>query len=571
MGTFYYNTPNKEYDAIVVGTGISGGWAAKEFCEKGLKTLVLDRGKMIRHVQDYPTMDKVATDYKNGGAPSEDDIKRQPIVHRSNYLTGKLLSHFFVDDVVHPYTEQQRFDWIRSYQVGGRSLTWGRQSLRLSDLDFEANKKDGYGVDWPVRYNEIAPWYSHVERFIGVSGEKINIPHLPDGEFLPPMKLNAVEQHLKDSLHSHYSERTVTIGRAANITDGTKQGANRTTCQNRNKCMQGCPNGAYFSSNSSTLPVAENTGNMTLRTNAIVYEVIYDEIKQRATGVRVIDAETHMTYDYFAKVIFLCASTIPTTSILLQSKSKRFPNGMGNLSGELGHNLMDHHFKAGAIGSSSEFQGKAHEVDRPNSFYIPRFRNLSGTNDNLGFIRGYGYQGNASKTDWKGAIREVNYGQPMKEKVVAPGNWQMGLVGFGETLPYHENRMFLDHERLDKWGLPTIVFDAEFKNNEHLMRRDMVSQAVEMLERSGFKDIEPIDEIAAIGNAIHEMGTARMGSDPKTSVLNKYNQMHEVPNLFVTDGSFMTSSACQNPSLTYMAFTTRAVDYAIKELNKQNI
>ncbi len=556
-----------QYDVIVVGTGISGGWAAKELCEKGLKTLVLERGRMVRHVEDYPTMNDDPWDYKYKGQPSRKEIQEQEKQHRTGYVTSKAHRHFFVNDLKHPYNETKRFDWIRGYHVGGRSLMWGRQSYRLSDIDFEANKKEGIAVDWPVRYKDIAPWYDKVEEYIGVSGEKLGLEQLPDGQFLPPMELNCVEEHLKSNIADNYEDRLMTIGRSAHIT-GTKTFEGRMNCQFRDRCMRGCPFGAYFSSNSSTLPAAERTGNMTLRPHSVVYEVMYDDKTGKATGVKVIDAETKEKMEFTAKVIFLCASAIASASILLQSKSERFPNGMGNDSGELGHNIMDHHFKAGAYGTFDGFEDKYYKGRRPNGIYIPRFRNIGGDTDQETFKRGYGFQGGASRHDWEDMVAELGYGKELKEEILKPGKWRMGLNGFGECLPYHENKMTLDYEKLDEWGLPTVTFDAEFKENELAMRKDMIKQAMDMLEKAGFKDIEARDDIGGIGLGIHEMGTARMGHDPKTSVLNKHNQIHAVPNVYVTDGSFMTSASCVNPSLTYMAFTARAADHAAKQIQK---
>jgi choline dehydrogenase-like flavoprotein len=563
---------NNTYDAIVVGTGISGGWAAKELCEKGLKTLVLERGPMITHPVDYKTANMDKWDFKGGDRITQEIRKRQPKQSRTNYVNTESTSHYFVDDNKHPYNEEKRFDWIRGYHVGGRSLLWGRQSYRMSDFDFEANAKDGVAVDWPIRYKDVAPWYSYVEKYIGISGEKLGLPHLPDSEFLKPMELNCVEEDLKSALSSKFSDdRLVTIGRVAHITEGTKPGLGRNSCQYRNLCRRGCPFGAYFSSNSSTLPAAEATGNMTLRVNSVVSEVLYDADTKKATGVRLIDAETKEVIEYQAKVIFLCASTVASTSILLQSTSDRFPNGMGNDSGELGHNLMDHHFRVGATATVEGYEDKYYTGRRPNGIYIPRFRNLGGVTNRKDFIRGYGYQGGASRGNWTEMISEMGYGEKLKEAIMKPGGWRVGINGFGETLPYHDNKMHLDYNNQDEWGLPTVTFNAEIRDNEKTMRKDMSEQAAAMLDAAGFKNVTEYDKGYSMGLGIHEMGTARMGRDPKTSVLNKYNNLHAVANVYVTDGSGMTSAGNQNPSLTYMALTARAVDHAVKELKKMNI
>ncbi|MCH1609376.1 MAG: GMC family oxidoreductase [Flavobacteriaceae bacterium] len=563
---------NNTYDAIVVGTGISGGWAAKELCEKGLKTLVLERGPMITHPVDYKTANMDKWDFKGGDRITQEIRKRQPKQSRTNYVNTESTSHYFVDDNKHPYNEEKRFDWIRGYHVGGRSLLWGRQSYRMSDFDFEANAKDGIAVDWPIRYKDVAPWYSYVEKYIGISGEKLGLPHLPDSEFLKPMELNCVEEDLKSALSSKFNDdRLVTIGRVAHITEGTKPGLGRNSCQYRNLCRRGCPFGAYFSSNSSTLPAAEATGNMTLRVNSVVSEVLYDADTKKATGVRLIDAETKEVIEYQAKVIFLCASTVASTSILLQSTSDRFPNGMGNDSGELGHNLMDHHFRVGATATVEGYEDKYYTGRRPNGIYIPRFRNLGGVTNRKDFIRGYGYQGGASRGNWTEMISEMGYGEKLKEAIMKPGGWRVGINGFGETLPYHDNKMHLDYNNQDEWGLPTVTFNAEIRDNEKTMRKDMSEQAAAMLDAAGFKNVTEYDKGYSMGLGIHEMGTARMGRDPKTSVLNKYNNLHAVANVYVTDGSGMTSAGNQNPSLTYMALTARAVDHAVKELKKMNI
>lgn len=562
--------PNEQFDAIVVGSGISGGWAAKELCENGLKTLVLERGRMVKHIEDYPTANKDPWDMEFKGRRTVAQQERQVKQNRTGYTTHDSAAHWFVDDIIHPYNEVKRFDWIRGYHVGGRSIMWGRQSYRLSDIDFEANKREGIAVDWPVRYADIAPWYDKVEEFIGVTGEALGLEVLPDGVFSPPMELNCAERDLREKIADNYDDgRVLTIGRAAHLT-GDKAHEGRSNCVYRNRCIRGCPFGGYFSSVSSTLPAAERTGNMTLRPNSIVHEVIYDPETQRATGVKVIDTETGEKLVFNAKVIFLCASAIATASILLQSKSERFPNGMGNDCGELGHNIMDHHFKAGAFAEVEGFEDQYYKGRRPNGIYIPRFRNIGGKTDQPNFLRGYGYQGGASRGNYGDQIAEIGYGKDLKDLVSRPGKWSMTLMGFGECLPYHENKMVLDYDNKDQWGLPTVTFDVEWKENEWEMRKDMVQQAMEMLEMAGYKNIRPWDDPGAPGLGIHEMGTARMGRDPKTSVLNENNQIHAVPNVYCTDGSFMTSASCVNPSLTYMAFTARAAHHAVEQLKMQS-
>jgi choline dehydrogenase-like flavoprotein len=555
------------YDAIVVGTGISGGWAAKELTEKGLKTLVLERGRMINH-PEYPTATKDPWDFENAGRPTQEDLKQQGVQARTGYTIQQATKHWFVNDLENPYTEVNRFDWMRGYHVGGRSLMWGRQSYRFSQLDFEANAKDGIAIDWPVRYDELAPWYDYVESFVGVSGQVENLPNLPDGKFLPPMQLNCVELELKKAVKDKLG-RLITIGRTANMTAPLAHSPQRGTCQYRNLCSRGCPYGAYFSSNSSTLPAAEKTGNMTLRPNSVVYELIYDEQKGKATGVKVLDAESGEQVEFFAKVIFLCASTFGSTFIMLNSISNRFPNGFGNDSGELGCNIMDHHLAVGASASVDGFEDQYYYGRRANGMYIPRYRNIG--KDKRDYLRGFGYQGGASRQGWSGLVKELSIGADLKSAVAKPGSWTVGMGGFGEILPYHDNKVVINKEKKDKHGLPTLTFDAILRDNELKMRKDMADDAAEMLEAGGFKNIQTYDRETGIGLGIHEMGTARMGKDPKTSVLNRWNQVHACKNVFVTDGSFMTSAGCQNPSLGYMAFTARAVDHAVNELKKNNI
>ncbi len=573
MGLFDENSP-MEYDAIVIGTGITGGWAAKELTEKGLKTLVLDRGRNVQHVGDYKTANLDKWELPNRGSFDEEVLaKDYPKQRRTEYTVRPEHAHFFVKDSEHPYEESEdtRFDWIRGYQVGGRSLVWGRQSYRWSPMDFEANAKDGVGIDWPIRYKDLESWYGYVESYVGISGRNEGLKQLPDGNFLDPMDFTCVEEDLKNSISKNFNGRAMTIGRTAHITSNQEKFNGRGSCQFRNRCMRGCPYGGYFSSQASTLPAAEATGNMTLRPNSIAYEIMYDENKQRATGVRVIDAETKKTYDFKSKIVFCNASAVPTTSILMQSKSNRFPNGMGNDSEQLGHNIMDHHFQVGASADVEGFEDKYYKGRRPNGFYIPRFRNLpwdSGTKKN--YLRGFGYQGGGFRSKWWRGVAEMGHGAEFKDELFKPGPWNIGMNGFGEVLPDYDN--YMEHtDKTDEWGLPIVNFHTKLRENELEMRKDMQEAAVEMLEAAGYKNVRGWDNSYGIGLGIHEMGMARMGRDPKTSVLNKWNQIHSVPNVYVTDGACMTSSACQNPSLTYMALTARAADHAVKQLKKGNL
>lgn len=550
------------YDAIVVGTGISGGWSAKELTENGLNTLVLERGRDVKHVEDYPTATMDPWELPRADQILHEERKHYEKQLRTGYTIRESTKHWWIKDTDQPYEEVKRFDWIRGYHVGGRSIMWGRQSYRLSPMDFEANARDGIAVDWPVRYDDIAPWYDHVEKFAGISGESLGLPQLPDSDFLPPMELNCVEDVLKESMADTF-DRVLTIGRVANLTQPHN---GRGNCMYRNLCSRGCPYGAYFSSNAATLPAAMETGNMTLRPHSIVNSVIYDEESGKATGVRVVDAESGEMIEFYARIIFLNASTVGSTSILLNSKSDRFPDGLGNDSGELGHNMMDHHFRVGAEGEYEGFEDEYYWGRRPNGFYIPRYRNLNGNDRD--YLRGFGYQGSASREGWRRGVRELAIGSELKELVANPGGWTIGMTAFGEMLPDHSNRMWLNHDKTDKWGQPTVVFDVEFKENEYSMREDMKNDAAEMLEAAGVKNVSTYDDPGGPGLGIHEMGTARMGRDPETSVLNGWNQIHSVPNVFVTDGSFMTSAACQNPSLSYMAFSARAANYAADQLKK---
>ncbi|HYF32715.1 MAG TPA: GMC family oxidoreductase [Chitinophagaceae bacterium] len=554
------------YDAIVVGSGISGGWAAKELTERGLKVLLLERGRDIKHITGYVEANKDAWEYPHRGGRTQQMIKDYPVLKRDYPLNERNL-HYWVKDSECPYTETKRFDWFRGYHVGGRSLMWGRQSYRWSDIDFEANAKEGIAVDWPIRYKDIAPWYDHVETFAGISGSKEGLPVLPDGKFLPPMELNCVEKDVADRIRKHYNDqRRMIIGRVANLTQPIP---GRTSCQFRDKCWLGCPYGGYFSTQSSTLPAAVKTNNLTLRPFSIVTKVLYDKDKQRATGVEVLDAENNQTYQFTAKVVFLCASAFNSTWVLLNSATDVWPGGLGSSSGELGHNVMDHHFRCGASGQAEGYEDKYIFGKRPNGVYIPRFRNVF--NDKRDYLRGFGYQGGAGRSGWGREIAELSIGAPLKEALTEPGGWTIGMTAFGEILPYHENKISLDKNKKDKWNLPVLAMDCEVKDNEIKMRKDMMEDAKEMLEVSGIKNVHTFDSGYYMGQGIHEMGTARMGRDRKTSVLNANNQVWDAPNVFVTDGACMTSASCVNPSLTYMALTARAASFAVNELKKGNL
>lgn len=560
------------FDAIVVGSGISGGWAAKELCEKGLKVVMLERGRNIKHIEDYKTATLAPWELEHRGKVTTLAKEEYWASVRTGYTANEEHRYMFENDKENPYQEKRGFDWIRGYHVGGRSLMWGRQSYRLNAADFEANAKDGFGTDWPIRYSDIAPWYDYVEKFAGISGSKEKLDVLPDGHFLPPMQMNCLEKHVKGLVEGKFAGRKMIIGRAAHLTQPqefhTELG--RAACQFRNMCMRGCPYGAYFSTQSSTLPAAQKTGNLTLVPDSIVTEVIYDDKSGKATGVRVLDQNTKETREYFAKVIFLNASAIASASIMLNSKSSRFPNGLGNDSDQLGRNIMDHHLAVGAGGRFEGFGDKYYFGRRANGIYIPRYRNWG--SDKRDYLRGFGYQGGASRENWSRGSGLDGFGAAFKEELTRPGTWRMNLGGFGEMLPDSANRMYLSPDLKDKWGLPQVVFDAAYGENEKKMRVDMMNDAAEMLDAAGFKDINPYnDETKNPGIGIHEMGTARMGTSSKNSVLNKHNQVWGAENVFVTDGAFMTSASCVNPSLTYMAMTARAADYAVNELKKQNL
>ena len=559
------SSSSTSYDAIVVGSGISGGWAAKELTEKGLRVLLLERGRNVEHIKDYVNATKGPWEYLHRGRRTVSMEDKYQVLKRDLLNETNLSSWVNEDDS--PYTETKRFDWYRSYQLGGRSLLWGRQSYRWSDHDFNANAKDGIAVDWPIRYAELAPWYDHVEKHAGISGSLEGLEQLPDGQFQPPMQLNCGETHVAERLSKHYGgKRRLIIGRTANATRPLE---GRAPCQYRDACWLGCPYGGYFSTQSSTLPAAMKTGLLTLKPWSIVTEVLFDKDRKKASGVRVIDAITEETIDYQAKIVFVCASTLNSAWLLMRSATDIWPGGLGSSSGELGHNLMDHHFRIGASGRIEGLDDRTTEGRRPTGIYVPRFRNLFG--DKRPYLRGFGYQGGASRADWSRAVAEMGIGAAAKDEAATPGPWQFGSTAFGEMLPNHANQASLDHTRKDKWGLPVLKIDCATGENERLMRKDMANDMAEMLEQCGLKNVSTYDAGYWPGMGIHEMGTARMGRDPKTSVLNAHNQVWDAPNVFVTDGACMTSAACQNPSLTYMALTARAADFAVNELKRGNL
>lgn len=560
---------NNTFDAIVVGSGISGGWAAKELTEKGLKVIMLERGFNIEHGKDYEQTNKPVWEYPHRGGRTQKMIAEYPFLKRDYPLNERNL-HFWASDKDCPYTETKRFDWFRGYHVGGRSLMWGRQSYRWSETDFAANAKEGIAVDWPIRYKDIEPWYTHVEKFAGIQGSSENLAILPDSHFLPAMELNVVEKDVAAKIKQHYNnKRTLIIGRTAHVTGPLGHSPQRTNCQYRDMCWNGCPFGAYFSTQSSTLPAAMATGNLTLRPFSIVHQIIYDKDTKKAKGVRIIDAESNQSIDFFAKIVFLCASALNSAWVLMNSATDIWPEGLGSSSGELGHNIMDHHFRCGAGGEVEGFDDKYYFGHRPTGFYIPRFRNFG--DDKRDYLRGFGYQGSASRNGWGRDVAELSIGAELKDALSEPGGWRIGATAFGETLPYHDNKITLNKNVKDRWGLPVLDFDVEFKENEKKMRVDMKADMKEMLEIAGVKNVRDYDGDNAPGMGIHEMGSARMGRDPKTSVLNSNNQVWDCTNVFVTDGACMTSASCVNPSLTYMAMTARAANHAVSELKKLNV
>ncbi|MEA2761978.1 MAG: hypothetical protein QOD47_1262 [Gemmatimonadaceae bacterium] len=556
------------FDAIVVGSGISGGWAAKELCEKGLKTLVLERGRNVVHIKDYPTMDVRPWDLPHRGAMSRQQLKENPLISKAAGY-GEDTAHFFVKDRDHPYVQEKPFDWIRGYQVGGKSIIWGRACQRWSKYEFTAPERQGYGMNWPIGYDDVAPWYSHVEKFIGVCGNADGIEAMPDGEYLPPFDFNCVEKHLSDSVRAHYGNRYVVQGRWAHLSKPNEihlqQG--RGTCQARNLCMRGCPYGGYFSSNASTLPWAAKTGNLTIRPDSVVHSIIYDEAKGKATGVRVIDAKTHAITEYHSRIVFLNASALNTNLILLNSTSSRFPHGFGNDSGVLGKYVAHHNYRTGASGRISGFEDKYFYIRNPTECILVNFRNLG--KQDTDFVGGY--------TTFTGAYRErgeptaESVGGGYKDALAKPGPWGIYMYMQGETIPRETNHVRLHETEKDQWGIPRLVTSVGYDDNAEKMIRDWRTEAQAMLEVAGCHDVETRDNHQAPGLDIHEMGGARMGSDPKTSMLNKWNQVHACPNVFVTDGACMTSTGNQSPSILYMALTARAVNHAAGEMAKQNL
>ncbi|MBL7740639.1 MAG: GMC family oxidoreductase [Chitinophagaceae bacterium] len=568
MDNFHISGKGKEahsYDAIVIGSGITGGIAAKELTQAGLKVLLLERGRMVEHVKDYPTVMTDPWDLPLRNMVSLEEEKDYA-VQKTLYLFGQDSKHFLVKDADHPYVQEKPFNWYRGYQVGGRSLLWAKHCYRLSDLDFEANRKESIGIDWPIRYKDIAPWYDHIESYVGISGTREGISHLPDGNFLPPFEMNAFEKHIRERLRKKYADRDLIIGRMAILTQDHN---GRSKCHARNLCHRGCVFGAPYSSNAAAIPDAIKTGNLTLRPFSIVESLIYDNKTNTLKGVRIIDSETKQTIEYFSRLVFLNASTIGSTQILLQSKTNEYPDGLANSSGVLGHYLMDHHALIGAMGGYSRLKDSFYYGQRPASVYIPRFRNVT-TNDQP-YLRGFGFENYTSRSDWTRGFGEAGIGAEWKDNLAKPGDWFAYFEAYGETLPAYTNTVSLSSGKKDKWGIPLPVISMEYGENEKKMRQDMQQTAVEMLEAAEMDWVNPFDYGMIPGSVIHEMGTARMGNDAKTSVLNRWNQSHDIRNLFITDGSCMPSSPCQNPSLTYMALTARACDYAVKELKKGNV
>jgi choline dehydrogenase-like flavoprotein len=562
---------NNTFDAIVIGSGMSGGWAAKELCDNGVNTLVLERGRPVPH-GDYPTAEKDPWDFRFRGRLTQDEIQANPIVARC-YAYDDGSKHFFVKDEEHPYEQEKPFDWIRGYQEGGKSLIWARQGQRWSRFDFEGPSRDGYGIEWPFSYDELAPWYSHVERFVGWSGNRDRLEHLPDGEFLPPFEMTCVEKHLKEKVEGKFSGRHMIHGRCAHLTEirdiHREQG--RGQCLARNLCYRGCPFGGYFSSNSSTLPWAARTGNLTLKTNSVVHSIIYDGTKGRASGVRVIDTNTKEETEYYARVIFLNAACLNTNLILLNSKSERFPDGFGNDNGLLGRYIAFHNYRGRITGTIEGYEDKYYYGRRPTQAIMPPFRNVRNQDSDVDFQGKYLVAFNASRQNWGRGTMLNQIGAGLKEELVKPGPWSVFMMMQGETVPIRENHVRLSDENLDPWGIPQLVTSVDYTDNDEKLLQDFLNQSAEMLETAGVKNLNPMDDGRNPGNDIHEIGGVRMGIDPETSLLNSWNQFHNCENVFVTDGACMSSVAVQNPSLTFMAITARAANYAAEEMKKGNL
>jgi choline dehydrogenase-like flavoprotein len=559
----------RTYDAIVVGSGISGGWAAKELTEHGLRTIVLEAGRPIDPAVDY--VEHVAPYEKRyRGMGDRTRLERYQPIQRQCGACDEYAGKFFVNDLDNPYSTpaDKPFSWIRGRQVGGRSIMWGRCVYRWSDLDFEANAKEGIAVDWPLRYRDLAPWWSYVEKFVGIQGRREGLAHLPDGEFQKPWPLNAAEQRARDILLTKFGgERLITNARLAVLTEDH---LGRQKCHLCGTCYRGCVSLSYFSSVNATLPAAKKTGNLTLRPFSVVHSVIYDPRTKRATGVRVVDGNTKEMFDVRAKVVFLCASALESTRILLNSATAEFPTGLGNSSGELGHNLMDHIMDGGATGTLPWAKDRKEVGRRPDAIYIPRFRNVKTKHPD--FLRGYGFEGRAERAGWERGGDMAGFGAAFKKSLISDlGPWELNIGGFGEMLPRHENYVEIDRHLVDAWGIPALRINCAYSDNEKKMHGDMVVSATEMLEAIGATNIRPFKDDNPPGLVIHETGTARMGRDRKTSVLNAHNQMWDVPNVFVTDGACMPSSANQNPSITYMALTARAVDYAVGQMKRRDL
>ena len=556
----------RDFDAIVIGSGISGGWAAMELTRLGLQTLVLEAGGPVDPATDYVEhVQPWQLPFRGWG--DRDKIAREQPIQQACYACDEWSGKFFVNDLENPYTTppDQPFYWIRGRQVGGRSITWGRQVYRWSDLDFGANARDGIAVDWPIRERDIAPWYDHVERFVGVSGQAEGLSQLPDGRFLPPMEMRCAERHVREKvLASFGGERVLTIGRCAVL---TRAHLGRAACHYCGPCERGCITRSYFSSLNATLPAARATGRLTLRPHSVVAGLLYDAKRRRASGVRVIDANTFQSLEFRARIVFLCASALESTRILLNSRSPEFPGGLGSSSGELGHNLMDHSMGHGAVGTIPGYEDHVSYGNRPNGIYLVRFRNVKQKHPD--FLRGYAFQGGAGRSGWGRGQSMKGFGATFKQSLIAErGPWQFSFYGFGEMLPRHENRVELDSELKDRWGIPALRISCAYGPNEQAQWKDMIATATEMLEAAGATGIQPTNQDVKPGLVIHEMGTARMGRDPATSVLNRWNQVWDAPNVFLTDGACMVSSANQNPSITYMALTARAAHRAV-ELTKR--